>query len=78
MDTSEKTSFAAVFWSLFVAILAPSNRNSSNWPILNAAVKNRSKKEHYLLRSIQNRSKKGIVIFAAVSTKTAANKEKYI
>ena len=34
----EKTSFAAVFWPLFAAILAPSNRDSSKWPILNAAV----------------------------------------
>ena len=53
----EKTSFAAVFWPLFAAILSPSNSDSSKWPTLNAAVKNRSKKGHYLLRSKQNRSK---------------------
>ena len=53
----EKTSFAAVFWSLFAAVLAPRNNDSSKWPILNAAVKNCSKKGHYLLRSSHNRSK---------------------
>ena len=53
----EKTSFAAVVWLLFAADLAPRNSDSSKWPILNAAVKNRSKKEHYLLRSNHNRSK---------------------
>ena len=30
----EKTSFAAVFWSLFAAVLAPSDSDSSKWPIL--------------------------------------------
>ena len=39
----EKTSFAAVFWPFFAAVLAPSNSDSSKCPTLNAAVKNHSK-----------------------------------
>ena len=39
----EKTSFAAVFWPFFAAILAPSNSDSSKCPTLIAAVKNRNK-----------------------------------
>ena len=34
----EKTSFAAIVWPLFAAVLAPNNSDSSKWPILNVAV----------------------------------------
>ena len=63
----EKTSFAAVFWPLFAAVLAPSNSDSSKCPNLNAAVKNRSNKWCYLLRLWAKTAAKSEALFAAVS-----------